>query len=251
MTDFGDDELRELMALAAVGALDDGDRRQLDAALSGRSDLDDERRDLEAAAAALAFAVAAEPPPALRGRILDAVAELPRSNADQPAPSASNLPAPDGPRAEVVPIGRARRRWMTPLAAAAAVVALLAGAVLVSTQLGDEELDVAAVVADDEAVTIPLAGEISTLRLVQSARYDAVALVGDEVPLPEGDQVYELWLLEDGQPQRVDIFRPGDDGSVDLLVPEMTPPDGAVFAITVEPAGGTNAPTGQVVAASD
>jgi anti-sigma-K factor RskA len=69
--------------------------------------------------------------------------------------------------------------------------------------------------------------------------------------MPEGDQVYELWLLiDDADPAPVKIFRPDADGTVGVVMDDMTPPEGAGFAITIEPAGGTDAPTGPVVATS-
>lgn len=251
MTGVDDEELRAMLALAAVGALDDAERAELDAALADRPDLQEERRELEAAAATLAFATAMEPPPALRDRVLDAVSQLPRPHVDRVAPAETEGPVAGGHDvAGVVPIERARRRWVAPLSAAAAVVTLVAGAVVVSTQRGDDDVDVASVVEDDAAVTIALEGRISTMHLVHSPRHEAVALVGEDVPVPDGDQVYELWLIEDGRSQRIDIFRPHDDGTVEVLIPEMTPPDGAAFAVTIEPAGGTDAPTGEVVAAS-
>ena len=111
-------------------------------------------------------------------------------------------------------------------------------------------VDVAAVVDDETSVVMPLDGTISTIRLLHSSAHRAAALVGEDVPVLTDDQVYELWLILDGAPQRLDIFQPHDDGTVEMLMTEMDMPDDASFAITVEPAGGTDAPTGDVVAAT-
>lgn len=264
MTGDRDRELRELIALAAVGALDAGERRALDAQIAGRPDLVAELAELQAVAATLADAAAEAPPEQLRARVLDSIADVPQlptldgglgavgprsarpDPLDRPAPGPS---AAAPPAAEVIQLASRRRRW-APLAAAAAVLALVAGGVLARTLTTDDAVDLAAVVADDEAVTYRLDGAISSMRLVHSIEHDAMALVGEDVPMPPGDQVYELWLITAGEPQRVDIFRPHDDGSVEILMVDMAMPDDAVFAVTVEPAGGTEVPTGDVVAAT-
>ena len=69
-----DQELRELLALSAVGALSEQEQAELDAALSDRPDLRAELDGLHAAAAVFADAVAESPPPALRSSVLEAIA---------------------------------------------------------------------------------------------------------------------------------------------------------------------------------
>lgn len=239
-----DQELHELIALAAVGALDAGERAALDATLAVRPDLRAELDELEAVAATLAEATAETPPVPLRATVLAAIADVPQLPAD------SIIAAPDRPSAKVVPLAARRRRW-APMVAAAAVLGLVAGGLVVRTLTTDDDpVDLAAVVDDAEAVTYPMEGTIATLRVVHSETNDAVALIGEGVPQPEGDQVYELWQITDGAPRRMEIFRPRDDGSVEVLVLDWEKADNAVFAVTVEPAGGSDVPTGEVVAAT-
>ena len=69
-----DDELREQLALHAVGALTDAERTELEDVLRTRPDLQAELDELQEAAALLADAVPATPPPTLRGDVLDAIA---------------------------------------------------------------------------------------------------------------------------------------------------------------------------------
>lgn len=241
MTAERDQELRELIALAAIGALDAGERAALDRELDGRPDLQADLADLEGVAAALADATAEAPPERLRANVLDAIRDVPQLPGTDAAPAT--------PPADVVSLASRRRRW-SPLAAAAAVVMLVAGGLAVRSLTADDEVDLAAVVEDDEAVTYEMDGTIPTMRLIHSSAYGAMALVGEDVPMPEGDQVYELWQIADGEPQRMDIFRPTDDGSVEMLVLDWDAAADAVFAITIEPAGGTDAPTGDIVAAT-
>jgi len=67
----GDARALELLADRAVQGLEAAERRQLDAVLAARPELDDDSFDLAAAAVDLAYTDAAEPlPPMLRARVL-------------------------------------------------------------------------------------------------------------------------------------------------------------------------------------
>ena len=134
MSEDRDLELRELIALAAVGALDHGERAALDADIAGRGDLRTELAQLQAVAATFADATAETPPAHVRANVLDAIADMPQlpaldeenvevpTGAFRPGPLPSPTPVP--PTAEVIRLADRRRRW-APLAAAAAVVALV------------------------------------------------------------------------------------------------------------------------------
>lgn len=250
--DGATEALRDLLPLAAVGALDASERAALMAAIAGRADLQAELAELEAAAAVMADAAAEPPPTGLREDVMAAVEQL-----AQLAPLGDATGAPPGAPAAATPgvlhldrSRRSRRRWL-PAAAAAAVIALLAGTVIAVVGGNDEaQLDVAAVAADDQAVVIPLRGALSTLRLIHSPDHEAIALIGDGVPAPDGNLVYELWMIQDDEPAPLETFRPSREGIVEILMPDTRWPEGARFAITVEPPGGSQRPTGDVVAES-
>lgn len=246
-----DDTTRELLALAAVGALSERERSELDVALASRADLGAELAALQETAATLAEATAEAPPPALRAGVLAAIRDIPQEVSHAvpptPTPAPGNAPVPGN----VVSIrsGR-RRRWLTgAVAAAAAVVGVLVIAPF-DDDGGGDDLQVSQVVESENAVVIELSGELPGLRVVHSPEYGAVALVGDDVPPLDGDMVYELWLIDGATPTPMNIFRPDGDGGVEVLTRETTPPAGAAFAVTIEPAGGSDQPTGDVVASS-
>ena len=242
-----DDELRELLALAAVGALDGMERAELDAAIAERPDLQAELAELEDAAALMADDVSAPPPPTLRAGVLAAIEDVPQLPPDEPAPD-----APSAGDVVSLDAARHRRRWWMPAVAAAAAVAILAG-VIVAVANGDDDgdVDVATVVDDADATVIPLEGELSGLRLVHSAANDATAIVGDDVPAPDEDRVYELWRIQGDQaPEKVEIFRPADGGVVEVLLPGVAPSEGVIYAVTIEPPGGSDQPTGDIIASS-
>jgi negative regulator of sigma E activity len=248
---MNDEELRELLALEAVGALDDTERAELDAAIEDRPELRAELESLRSAAVTMAEAVTTEPPPGLRARVLETIAATPQ----EPA-----LPTPDAPAASpdvapVVPITAGRRRrhqWLRwgGIAAAAAAVAI---AVVVVSPFGDDDAGdhIADVLEDPNARTIELTGELSGLRLVYSDAAGSTVLEGEGVDAPEGDDVFELWRIADSAAPEPMIreFRPEDDGSVAELMEGVNPGDD-VFAITQEPAGGSDEPTSDPIAAT-
>ena len=248
MSASNDEELRELLALEAVGALSDTERAELDDAIEGRPELRAELESLRGAAATMADAVSEPPPPSLRARVLDEIATTPQEPAF-PAPETTSVPEP--PPAPVIPITSARRhRWVRWSAIAAAAAAVAIGVLVVSPFGSDDAGDhVAEVLEDPNATTIELTGELSGLRLVHSEAADATVLEGTGVPAPEGDDVFELWRIAGTTPEPViREFRPEDGMVVELM--EGVVPGDDVFAITIEPAGGSDEPTSEPVAAT-
>jgi anti-sigma-K factor RskA len=139
------------------------------------------------------------------------------------------------------------------VAAVAAVVALGLGiwGASVSGDLDDarsaleRERQAAAVLADPNARTVALAS--GTGRLVVDEDGAAVLVVGGHEPAPSG-RTYQAWIVEGDSPVSAALFPGSDTGSVVPLEGDV--PDGAVVAVTVERAGGADAPTTQPVVAS-
>jgi anti-sigma-K factor RskA len=205
---------------------------ELDAALRDRPDLRAELDGLHGAAALMADAVAETPPPTLRASVLEAIATTPQEPAEH-----------EPPIAPVVPISsRRRNRWIGIGAAAAAIAVVAVGALIV---LPDDEGDdeIAAVVEADDATTIPMPGELPGVSIVHSAEEDAAVLLADQVPLPDGDNVYELWAIRDGTPERFATFRPDENGQLSVYAAGLDPASAEQWAITEEPAGGSDTPT--------
>jgi anti-sigma-K factor RskA len=238
-----DDELREQLALYAVGALTDDERTDLEDVLRTRPDLQAELDELEEAATVLADAVTETPPPTLRASILDLIAATPQ----EPAATHSPVPAaPIAPIAPVVPIGsgRKRNRFVAFGAAVAAVAAIAVGVLVVTTPWSSSDTDpTAAVLESEDAQTIVMPGSLPGLSIVHSPTADAAVLMADQVPVPDGDRVYELWAIRDGTPERVATFRPDDSGRLSVYAPGLDPASAEQWAITEEPAGGSDAPT--------
>lgn len=232
---MNDAELHELIALLAVDALTGSEREEAELMVEQRPELRRELDELRAALGSLAEIQRHEPPAGLRAAVLAEVERTP-----QAARSADVVP---------IPARRLRRPWL--LAAAAALVVVLAGAALLAGPFADDDQEdlIAEVLEADDAVRIPMSGELEGLEIVHSPDAGAAVLTGSGLPVPEGDRVYELWAIRDA-PARVEIFRPDEGGDVEVLLDDLDPASADVWAITEEPAGGSDAPTSDVIAAT-
>ena len=95
--------------------------------------------------------------------------------------------------------------------------------------------------ADPEARRIPLEGADGVL--VVGSRGAALVVRGlEQTP---ADKTYEAWVIADGQPKPAGTFDAGSETTVHRL--DEPVPRGATVAVTVEPEGGVDAPTGDVL----
>ena len=223
-------ELHELTAAYALDALDEEETSAYETHLRHCARCQDELASLSDAANALAYAVdGPSPPPELRERILNAA----RSE-----------------RPNVVPF-RPRPRFALPwaAAAAAATIAIAVGgwAVSLMSDLQAERSARAereralAILATDDAERVPV--QTGEGALIVSPDGDAV-LVAALDAAPEG-KTYEAWVIEDGRPQPAGLFTGGSRTAIHALTRPV--PAGAIVAVTVEPEGGVDQPTGTPV----
>lgn len=238
-------DLHHLAAAYALDALDADEHAAFEQHLA---DCDDCRRDVDdftATASRLADIAAVAPPESLKSRVIDAVAATeqvsPIAATAERRPEAAAATAADG---SVVHLGtRRRRRIGTWLAAAAALVVIAVGAIVVSGTRGGDGVD--DVLAASDAVVTTLAGETGTLRVVWSAERDQVAVVGNGLPTSGEGLVYALWAIESAGPRPAGLFEP-DDGSVRFVadIDEIEP---GAWGVTIEPDGGSPAPTTDIL----
>ena len=215
--------LHDLTAAYALDALDAGDAREYEAHLAHCERCRDELASLSEAAGALAYATEAPPPPPeVRARILQ------QARRERP---------------NVVPL---RPRWIVPVAGAAAVAACAAIALGIWAASLSGKLDrrdaalareqrVAAIVAQPGARTIDFARGT----LVVGPNGDAALIVRKLKQAPSG-RTYEAWISAGGAPRRAGLFNGGDNVGVPLDEPVQS---GASVLVTVEKAGGVDAPT--------
>lgn len=157
--------------------------------------------------------------------------------------------------------GRRRRGRRGPgssrlLAVAAAVVAL-AGAVGALAVVrnggtgGDRtaaEAAFDAVQAAPDARTLALVGGApgARVQVAWSASQNRVVLLADDVPDPGDGRTYELWRIDAAGPDPAGVFDPDGSGEAGLVAP-LDGADPAAWGVTVEPDGGSPAPTPPIV----
>ena len=232
-----DAEAHELIAGYALDALDEADRARAKELLATSEEAREELRSYEDVSTALAVAATGPAPSAgLRDRILAAA------------------------RAEgqtVVSLDERRRSRAMPVlatvaaVAAAAAVALGAWGAVNANDLDDartaleRERATSALLADPDARTVAL--ESGSGRLVVGEGGGAV-LVLDGLDAAPAGKTYEVWVMDGETPVRAGVFDGG--GARDVVPVEEPVESGSVVLVTVEDAGGVDAPTTTPIVAS-
>jgi len=179
-------------------------------------------REMEAVAAALAFAAPqAEPPPELRERLLEAI-----------GPAVVPSAPPEAP-----PQPRARWSWWPRVSAVAvpvlglAVIALAVWNISLRDDVNNGEVRSVAPIADVGSVVSFSGGQATVF--------------GGLKPAP-ADHTYEAWVIPKGEtvPQAAGTFAGGNDMSFTLT---RNASAGDTIVITLEPGTGGSAPKGPVV----
>ena len=236
MSDERDEKMIELAELYALGGLDPQERAEVEAYLTGEGCRDAIARG-RLIAYALAASVAEQPPAALRERVL-AIAKVQPSGA-QPPPKAQPAPPPrtttTGP-ATVTPLRPSF--WMRPgwLATAAAVVVIVFAATW-------------AIENNKHAGGTWAAGcPASTVKCTINGRVVAAGptslrLEAHGMHAPPPGKVYQAWYIRPGAaPTPTPVFVPDASGDASVELP-VGAEKGLTIAVTVEPAGGSKAPT--------
>lgn len=224
------DDLHALAAAYALDALDPLERRRFEAHYPDCPSCRDEVAEFRETAARLPATAPAPLPPDLKDKVMAEVS------------ATRQLP----PR--VAPASTRSRPALISLAAAVVVVALVGFAIAVGRSNGpDTAQELAEVLAAPDAVTVELDGDTdATLRVVYSVTQEQAVVVGSALDAAPGDETYQLWAINGTEPASAGVFRPGGDGTVESSVTAPgVPPD--AWAVTVEPDGGSPAPTGDIL----
>jgi anti-sigma-K factor RskA len=245
-------EARELLALHALGALEEGDTSAVASHVEGCRGCRAELAELQATAAELARASEPVSPSAEVTRRILAAADR---ESGRPAARRALPPAP--------PSGtRARRSWrLVPIAAGIVGIAVV-GLLLVSHVSLQRRLERASAMlargrellefmASPDVVTVSLAGTASAPDARALVSYDRrsgrVVVIAFELAPPASGHVYQLWRIADGVRSGI-VFSTDASGGT-LLRDQWAPEEGdiPVFAVTLEPAPGVDDPTGKIV----
>jgi anti-sigma-K factor RskA len=226
-------DIHALSGAYALDALDDDERAEFERHLAECPTCRAEVEGLREAAAGLAELTEVAPPASLRDKVLADVA------------SVRPLPPVLAPRTS------RRRRW-APLVAAAAAVVLVGGGLAwhpwdrPSSDTTISAVDRVAQAPDAQRVRAEMAGG-GSVTLYRSVSQDRAAIVAEGLPaLPEG-KVYEMWLQDSaGSMVPAGLLPHGRHRIEQVLSGSASAAMGV--GMTVEPTGGSAAPTSDPVA---
>jgi len=235
----------DLLALYAVDALDGAEREAVEAHLSTCAPC---TAEVAAHVDALAELTADRPPPdgawdAIAGRLGAAAGTAAPAGPPVTPPAASTLRAESLRR-------RPLARWVAPIAAATvaavAAVAIAAVAVLGGNDAEPGLTELAAAALDEPSATVvPMVAESGApvARTVLTADGVGYVFLDDLEPLPAA-RVYQLWSLGGDAPVSLGLL----GNASDRVAVFRAPSELRRLAISAEPARGSVAPTGPVVA---
>jgi hypothetical protein len=236
-------EIHALSGASAVDALEPEEKALFEAHLAACAVCQAEVADLQEATVLMAGAAAVEPPPELRDRVLagiGAVRPLPPE-----APSTSETPA----KVRALPV----RRRLTAVAVAAALLGVAGTGTVVwheATTSDQGRLTVADRVlraSDAKRVDLTLGGRASA-SVIRSVSEGKAVLITRGMPAAPADHVYELWLQTPaGTMVPAGLMRGGST----TVVLDGDATNATAAGITVEPKGGSEAPTTEPIALFD
>jgi anti-sigma-K factor RskA len=240
-------ELHTLTGAYALHALSDGEREQFERHLGDCEACTQEVRELAATAARLGLAVSATPPPGMKAAVLRKIGTVRQAPPVAPAPTR--------------PFTAGLRGGRTARFALAACVALAVGSAGVAVwqhrsaqdaqqqaraaQQQSEQLANVLAAPDAKATTGRLADGASGTLVVAHSRNQAV-FVASGMPKPPSGKVYQLWFNDAGTMRSAGLMDPSQTTGAVLLAGAVDQASG--MGITVEPSGGSPAPTSQPLA---
>ena len=244
-----DKELGNLSGSYALNGLDAADLAEFETHLQQSQATRDEVTELTDTAVLLGLAVEpVQPSAGLKASIMDQLDAHPQLPVASPVATAA-FESPAGRKAQA----RWFTRPVTALAAVAAAIALFVGGGVVTTSLAQNSFaqqqadQLAAINSADDAqrASVDLA-DGGTATLVWSNSLLSSALIVDGLaPLP-ADRTYELWYINDAGARPAGTFGVAGSGST-WRVLDGTMKAGDTVGVTVEPRGGSDAPTTDAV----
>ncbi|MDQ4001081.1 MAG: anti-sigma factor [Actinomycetota bacterium] len=226
------DRFDDLKDAYALGALTDDERREFEDCLAAHPELQAEVDYLTSVANLLALTPQEhEPPPELRHRLMNIIESSASANLPERLSRVTKLRWLFGPG------GR------TATVAAAAAVLVVVGLFAWNLSLRGENKDLRGELETRQTYELQGSGEAQDVQgqVVRLGDGRAV-LMAENLPATPEDKVYETWILRDEVPEPAGTFEPREGGVAAAPIEGSLEGADAV-AVTVEPAGGSSAPT--------
>lgn len=232
----GEEDVHALAGAYALDAVGPEEAAAFERHLTTCASCSEQVRQMRETAARLGTSVAEVPPGRLRSRVLDEVTRTAQH--------------PSGQTVVDMTERRTRRStvngWLAGVAAAAVLVAAGLG---ISTYQASQRADEAQLVAEQVASLLADPGTVvertevvggGTGTLVVAPGGEQAAFLTASLPSTESGETYQLWAIDETGATSVGLLKP-DAGRATALVD--LPAGTTTFGMTVEPAGGSKAPT--------
>lgn len=243
-------DIHDLLGAYCTDALDPQERAGFEEHLADCDRCRDEAADFREVLAALADAHPVHPPSSLE----DAVMGRARSEGGSPARTRGT------DAAAAMPTRSAWRRAAPWMAAAAAGAVLFTGGFGLGRQqaptqaasgVSDDMAAIVAVASAADAHVLPVDIMGTTSRVVSSGEMDKSVFLASGLPTPAKGMCYQVWAVtDDGQMISAGAFTPDAAGHIAVVLE-----GGAAgvdrFVITMEPPGGSEHPSGDMLAEVD
>ena len=239
MSASADNDLHSLAAPAALDALSSEEAAEFERHLADCESCTLEVQEMRETIAVLAASTAAEPPAAMRDRVLIGIGTLPQATDSTSGSAVVDLSERRGRGSPV-------NRWLAGIAAAGVLVA---GALGVSTYQANQRADEAQIAADQMSAVLSDPNAVikradieggGAGTLVMSPTDGRAVFMTADLPDPASDQTYQLWAIDEAGATSVGLMQP-DAGDASELV--ALPSGSTAFGVTVEPSGGSDQPT--------
>jgi anti-sigma-K factor RskA len=244
-----------------LNAMDEAERTEFENQLAGSQQLRNEVTELTDTAVLLGLAAEpVTPSSALKQNIMARLSQTPQLEPEPLAPVRTLRAVPALPVEPIATVTlKAQLRWYQRpalgIVAAAAAVVLIAGGVVgtnVAIQ-GAQSSQQASALSSIESASDSQRAQASvstggTVTLVWSLHLGKSALIGKNLKVLPSDKTYELWYIDSsGKPTSAGLFESDGKSTLQALNGHMK--QGDTVGVTVEPAGGSKAPTTKPVVA--
>lgn len=260
-----DERLEELFPLYALGALTDEERAQVESYIAGDPQAKARLDELTQTASMLSYDIApVGPSPELKKSLMDRVSADARARAaDSRRPRATSGFQPERS-------GFSLSRLFAALSPALAVLSLLLAiivggwALVLNNEVAQLRVETAALkkaLADQRTVIAQIAAPADQIVVVAGTEHQPKAhghliahkdgsavLVVSGLDRLQAGRVYQLWLIRGDTPMSAGVFEVDETGVAVVQVATVAAP-GAFNAVgvSVEPTGGSETPTGDIV----